>query len=91
MTSPEIDQVLAWLSAGLRVSVPFDAPLFSDNDAYGSTLRREADGTYVLETRFKERQVIREEEPMQLTCQILDEAELRARLERVAFDLRTRR
>lgn len=65
-------------------------PLFSDNDSYGSTLRREADGTYVLETRFKERQVLREEEPMQVTRQILDEAELRARPERVAFDLCTR-
>ncbi|MBL8683541.1 MAG: hypothetical protein JNK05_30505 [Myxococcales bacterium] len=73
------------------MSVPFDAPLFSDNFSYGSTLRLEADGRYVLETRFKEPQVRTEDEPMQITREILDEAELRARLERVAFDLCTRR
>lgn len=85
MTDSEADTVLAWLTHGGRVSVPFDAPLFSDNTPCGSTLRREADGHYVLETRFKEWQTMREDEPMQLTRQTLDEAAARAKLRGAAF------
>jgi hypothetical protein len=85
MTDTEADTVLAWLAEGARVSVPFDAPLFSDNTPYGSSLRRQADGRYVLETDFKEWQVIREEEPMQLSRVTLTELDLRARLRGAPF------
>jgi len=84
MTDDEADSVLAWLAEGASVSVPFDAPLFSDNYPYGSSLRRQGDGRYVLETRFKEAQV-RGEEPMQLTTVTLDEVDVRARLRGVAL------
>lgn len=80
MTDAEASQLLAWLAEGAAVSVPFDAPLFSDNDSYGSALRRQGDGRYVLETHFKERPVGRGEEPMQLTSVTLDEMDVRARL-----------
>ncbi|MBN8614318.1 MAG: hypothetical protein J0L92_27205 [Deltaproteobacteria bacterium] len=85
MTDPEAGTVLAWLAEGATVNVPFDAPLFSDNTPYGSSLRRQADGRYVLETRFKEWQVIREDEPMQLSTVTLTEIDLRARLRDAAF------
>lgn len=85
MTDAEADTVLVWLAEGARVSVPFDAPLFTDNTPYGSTLHREADGRYVLETRFKEWQTMREDEPMQLTRQTLDEAAVRAKLRGASF------
>jgi len=85
MTDDEADTVLGWLAAGARVTVPFDAPLFTDNTPYGSTLRREAHDRYVLATRFKEWQTIGEEEPMQLTEQKLDEMAVRDRLRGAAF------
>ncbi|MDP3278671.1 MAG: hypothetical protein Q8Q09_26005 [Deltaproteobacteria bacterium] len=85
MTEQEADSVLAWLAEGASLSVPFEAPLFPDNFAYGNSLRRQTDGRYVLETRFKEMQVIREDEPMQLSRAILNETDLRERLRDVHF------